>query len=331
MEQLPHNNTETANVPHAGNLPEGMRELPVQDFDKTTLHEAAHGNNPDGTPIIKTPDNAADLIPKKSRRNQYIALGSIAGVLIAGVSYLGISSSQNNEPKGSGPVAEAPLDPAEVPVGEEPAEEVPFGEMPANPVPVETPPVDTETEPTNGAELKVVGLPTVAEIEIARDIIQLQSDWMMSGANQDMYDYYYESDYSFAPLSEYINKITAATDSVYIEALYGDNATNEAFKERIDTQKQIHAEVLAANFQTYGVQNEAPFSQTEEFMELQDVSKRDDGTTKMFVRSVRENNMDQNIVDGFGDGSVTRWTFVVGEVDGSIKLIEAPDVVVQSL
>jgi hypothetical protein len=333
MEQLPHNNTETANVPHAGNLPEGMRELPVQEFDNTTLHEAAHGNNPDGTPIIKMPDNAADLIPKKSRKALYGVIGSAVTVLIAGGAIFGISQAKNNGPDTDGPIAEAPLDPSA-----EPAEEVPFGEMPANPIPVETPPADPETDQTDPDSFEVYGLPSLAELEInanqsdeqiAENIVAVQNAWAASGANEEMYNLQYENGNDFLTQTEYIKKITDASDPIFIEALYGDKANDETFRKRIETQKEIHAAYILAHFQTYGAQSNVPFEQTEEFLDV-NVVDSGDGTKTMHVRTELKDNADQNIVEPSNSGTITRISYVTAEVDGKIKIVENPNVVVQS-
>jgi len=333
MEQFPHNDTETANVPHTGNLPEGMRELPVQEFDNTTLEQANDAKNPDGTPVIKTPDNAADLIPRKSRKALYGVIGSAVTVLIAGGAIFGISQAKNDGPDTDGPVAEAPLNP-----GVQPAEEVPFGEMPANPIPVETPPAETETEPTTPADFEVFGLPTLSELEIsadqtdeeiAQDLVKLQSDWMSSGANAEMYELSYVDGNDFLTTTEYVKKITDITDPIFIEALYGANAANETFKEQINKQKEEHAQVLEDHFLTYGNQNEERFEQTDTFIDV-DTIDTDDGTKTMHIRTERSNNADKNIAEPGNDAGNYRTTYVVAEVDGTIKIVEAPRVVQQT-
>jgi hypothetical protein len=322
MEQLPHNNTETANVPHAGNLPKGMREQPERHFDKTPLVDALKMVDENEQPILATPDTAESLLPpKKSRRILISVIGGAAAILVAGGAFLGISQAKNNGPDTDGP-----------------AEEVPFGEMPANPIPVETPPADPETEQTNPDSFEVYGLPSLAELEInadqsdeqiAENIVAVQNAWAASGANEEMYNLQYENGNDFLTQTEYIKKITDASDPIFIEALYGEKANDESFRERIEIQKEIHAAYILAHFQTYGAQSNVPFEQTEEFLDV-NVVDPGDGTKTMHIRTELKDNADQNIVEPSNSGTITRISYVTAEVDGKIKLVENPNVVVQS-
>ena len=325
MDKFPiDNNTDTQNVPHSGNLPEGLREEKVNDFDNTPLSQAVEEN------LITTPNTVADLVEaapeKKSRRRLLIgsSLG-LAGLLLAGGVAMGLNNN-NDEPKG-GPVAEAPANPGE---------EVPFGEEPANPVDPEVTPEEPEAEAPAGFE--VAGLPSLAELEInpgqsdeqvAQSLVKLSSDWSMAGANKEMYDLQYAPDNEYLSLEDYVTKITDATDPIYVQAIYGDNATNPLFADAIALQKEQHRQVLMAHFQTYGNQNTAPYYQKENFSQLQEAVKHEDGTTTMFVTMIREDNGADNIVEGSGNGSVTRATYITGEVNGKIKLVQPAAYVLQ--
>jgi hypothetical protein len=321
MDKFPiDNNTDTQNVPHSGNLPEGLREEKVNDFDNTPLSQAVEEN------LITTPNTVADLVEaapeKKSRNKLFAGIGAgVVGLLVVGGVALGLNNGNaDNGPK-DGPVAEAPVNP---------------GEEPANPVDPEVTPEEPEVEAPAGFE--VAGLPTLSELEIApgqsdeqvaQSLVKLSSDWSMAGANKEMYDLQFEGDNGYLSLEDYVTKITDATDPIYVQAIYGDNATNPLFADAIALQKEQHRQVLMAHFQTYGNQNTAPYYQKENFSQLQEAIKHEDGTTTMFVTMIREDNGADNIVEGSGNGSVTRATYITGELNGKIKLVQPAAYVLQ--
>jgi len=324
--------TEEPVVLHSGQLDGSLKDLPsVRPTENTpSLEEAWDAKDPDTEEyIMKVPENAAAITPeKKSRKRLFAAIGAgVTGLLVVGGVALGLNSNNNDGPKG-GPVAEAPVDPGE---------EVPFGEEPANPVDPETP-AEEPASPETPAGFEVAGLPTVAELEIApgqsdeqvaESLVKLSSDWSMSGANKEMYDLQFEGDNGYLSLEEYVTKITDATDPIYVQAIYGENATNPQFADAIALQKEQHRQILMAHFQTYGTQNVAPYQQKENFSQLQEAVKHEDGTTTMFVTMIREDNGADNIVEGSGNGSITRATYVTAEVDGKIKLVQPPAYVLQ--
>jgi len=317
--------TEEPVVLHSGQLDGSLMDLPsVRPTENTpSLEEAWDAKDPDTEEyIMKVPENAAAITPEKKKRRGLLAgIGAgVVGLLVVGGVAMGLNSN-NDEPKG-GPVAEAPVDPGE---------EVPFGEEPANPVDPEVSGEEPEVEAP--ATFEVAGLPTLTELEItpgqtdeqvAQAIVQLDSDWAMAGANKEMYDLQFEGDNGFLTLEEYATKIAEASDPVYIQALYGDKATDPQYQDVIEIQKKQHFQTLMAHFQTYGNQNTAPYYQKENFSQLQEAIKHEDGTTTMFVTSIREDNGADNIVNGSGNGFITRATYITGEVDGKIKLVEPP-------
>jgi len=336
MDKFPINNTndtdttaqDIENVGHTGNAPGTLQERPVEIFDNTPLDQAVADN------LITTPDSAQYLTEatpvtpeKKKRRGVIAGIGAgVVGLLVVGGLAMGLNNNNDNGPKG-GPVAEAPVDPGE---------EVPFGEEPANPVDPEVSGEEPEVEAP--AAFEVAGLPTLAELEIApgqtdnqvaESLVKLSSDWSMAGANKEMYDLQFEGDNGYLSLEDYVTKITDATDPIYVQAIYGENATNPQFADAIALQKEQHRQVLMAHFQTYGNQNTAPYYQKENFSQLQEAIKHEDGTTTMFVTMIREDNGADNIVEGSGNGNITRATYITAEVDGKIKLVQPPAYVLQ--
>lgn len=311
MDNLPINqNTDTEKVRHSGQLPGNLNDQPHHVFDKTSLEEAYALKDDDGNYVITTPDTAAELAPK-SRNRLFLKLGAVgAGLIVAvGAVFAGVSSADNEPPK-SDPVAEAPVD-SSAPVA----------------------PVETETPVEEPAGFEVVGLPTVAEIEIsaeqtdeeiAQNLISVISQWGMTGANRDMLDYQVEGDNGYLGLSEFVAKVGEKVNPVFEEALYGANASNPEFQEAIALQEQSHAEIITANYQTYGTQNEAPYYQKQVFTGLDGAYPNDDGSTTLFIGVMREDNGDQNIVAGSGNGYEMEATLVIDEVDGKIKIVQPP-------
>lgn len=308
-------NTGTEQVPHSGNLPDGLKEQPVNDYDKTSLQAAYALTDDSGEYVIKTPSTVAELIPKKSKNKLFITLGATAaGILVASGAIFGINAINNDTdtPKG-GPVAEAPADPSE----------------PAAPIETEAP-----VEEAPGFE--VFGLPTVAEIEIsanqtdeqiAENLISVISQWGMTGANREMMVYQTEGnngDNGYLSLSEFLTKVGEQVNPVFEEALYGENASNPEFQEAIALQEKTHAEILGANYQTYGSQNAAPYYQKLNFDDLDGAFPNDDGTTTLLIGVHREDNGDENIVAGSANGYEMEATLIYEVVDGKVKLAKPP-------
>ncbi|TFD14186.1 hypothetical protein E3T26_08665 [Cryobacterium sp. TMT1-21] len=185
-------------------------------------------------------------------------------------------------------------------------------------------------EPTG---FEVFGMPTVAEIEIsseqtdeeiAQDLISVISQWGMTGANRDMLDYQTEGDNGLLGLSEFVAKVGEEVNPVFEEALYGVNASNPEFQEAIALQEQSHAEIITANYQTYGTQNKAPYYQKLVFTRLDGAYPNDDGSTTLFIGVMREDNGDQNIVAGSGNGYEMEATLVINKIDGKVKIVQPP-------
>jgi hypothetical protein len=289
-----------------------MQENVVRVYDKTTLDAAYYDDK------IKTPKTAAELSPdKKSKKGLFIKLGATAASLLVAASavFVGVSSANNEAPK-SEPVAEAPADPFEVPFGEEPVA-----------------PVENETTPEEPAGFEVFGLPTVAELEvnaeqtdeeIAQDLISVISQWGMTGANREMMEYQTEGDNGYLGLSEFVAKVGEQVNPVFEEALYGENVSNPEFQEAISQDQKQHAEILAANYQTYGTQNEEPYFQKLNFTRLDGAYPNDDGSTTLFIGVVREDNGDENIVAGSGNGYEMEATLVINKIDGKVKIVQPP-------
>ena len=188
------------------------------------------------------------------------------------------------------------------------------------------------------AAFKVFGLPTVAELEIsaeqtneeiAQDLVEAFSDWSMSGASREMYDLQFEGENGYLGLSEYVAKVMDQSDPVFEEALFGSNASNPQFQESIEFAELRHSQVLKAHYQTYGTQNLAPYVTAEEFVSLQNVVERDDGTITMYIDTVVTDNGDKNIVDGTSTGKHIRANYVIRKVDGVVKIVEPPSYVGQ--
>jgi hypothetical protein len=306
---------QTEQIPHSGNLPDGLRENPINEYDKTSLQEAYDN---DLLTSVVTPDTPADLIEEKAEKNKstrrlFTKIGVVASIAISatGATIFGVNSMASNEPLKSDPVPAAS----------------------AEPLATNKPEVVPES---NGFE--VVGLPSVSELEIsaeqsdeeiAQDIVSIVSDWGMSGANSEMNDLQYEGDNSYLSLPEYVNKISEASDPVYAEVLYGENATNPVFQESIELQENRHNQILTAHFQTYGNQNSAPYFSKQNFESLVSATENTDGTKTLVVDMVREDNGDENIVDGSGNGYETEATFVTAAVDGKIKLVQPATFIAQ--
>jgi len=118
MDKLPiDKSTSTENTPHSGNLPGELNDQPYHIFDNTSLEEATKLTDESGEPLLKTPDTAADLLPKKSRKGLFIGLSSVAvgaaGVIVAVNSIFGGPASAPNEVPKDEPVATAPSNPIE--------------------------------------------------------------------------------------------------------------------------------------------------------------------------------------------------------------------------
>ncbi len=147
--------TPRTEAPHAGKLPEEVRELPVpaDKFDNTTLQEAVDNNLID---LDNPPSSPADLlgtgldsdtsthveavqtqaeIPKSKKRIWLALGGSAAALALAGVAVFGVSTA-NQAPKDE-PVATAPADPS--PEASAPTDEV----EPSTPVAGENDPIIT--------------------------------------------------------------------------------------------------------------------------------------------------------------------------------------------
>ena len=335
--------TTEQNVPASIDITGPAQETVKRPFTETSLENALILTDKKGELKIQTPNSLEPLAdvereedeylaaksaeatspaPEKKKRNKLLlAIGGVASLLVVGAVAMGLNNNNaDNGPK-DGPVAEAPVNP---------------GEEPANPVDPEVTPEEPEAEAPAGFE--VAGLPSLAELEInpgqsdeqvAQSLVKLNSDWSMAGANKEMYDLQYAPDNEYLSLEDYVTKITDATDPIYVQAIYGDNATNPLFADAIALQKEQHRQVLMAHFQTYGNQNTAPYYQKENFSQLQEAVKKEDGTTTMFVTMIREDNGADNIVEGSGNGSITRATYITGEVNGKIKLVQPAAYVLQ--
>jgi hypothetical protein len=137
-------------VPHTGNLPEGLQENPLNNFDKTSLRDAVDQG------LISTPHSTegyAEPIAEKRKRSSLLKTVGVfaAGLAVAGAGFAGYST-MNNTPKPQ-PVATAP--------GEPLPEATPSIE-PSQPTPVES------EAPVSGGELlsvEALEIPTGLDAE----------------------------------------------------------------------------------------------------------------------------------------------------------------------
>jgi len=308
----PTNNQSTEQIPHSGNLPEGLREDKVNDFDNTTLHQAVESN------LITTPDTAEELTaeaPKKSHKRRNIIIGGVAtflaGTVVATTAFLTAPSDES----GNAPIKGEPV-PAEPAAPAEPAD-------------------GGEQEPVSTG-FEVFDLPTVAEVEIsadqseeaiAEDVFSTMSQWWMTGATKEMSDYSLEGDNVLLSTTEFATKVSETVDPVFEEALFGENASNPDFQQAIELQKTIHNQVLVSNYASYGANSEAPYYKKLVFTGLDSYINNEDGTTTLYVNVIQEDNADQNVVGEVGtsgNGHESHGTIVVDDIDGKIKIVQPP-------
>ncbi len=298
---------ETQNLPHSGNLPDSLREAPVRDFDKTSLHEANENK------LLVTPDSAADLIGnnpnKKSRKGLMIGVGA-AGLAIAAGAVFGINAA-NQAPEQAAPAPAAPAEPGE------PAE--PNGEVAEQPA-------------QNG--LEVAGLPTVSELEVSSELpdaevaegfVSLFSEWGMAGANEEMRDLSYEGDYPNLSLSEYGELVAETSAPVFAAAAYGDYINDPAIQESISEQIDYNAVIIQGHIQTYGQQSDETFYQYVNFVSLDSVTENADGTVTYVSTVEQDSNRSQNIIEGDNDGYLMNATFTVDKSTPIAHLAKAAE------
>jgi len=160
----------TENIPHSGNLPEGMRETPVRIFPES-LDEAVNRGLTHPVPPAETL-----LTPKKSKLALKIGAG-VAGILVAAGAY-GFGAMSNDAPKNE-PVATAPAEPTLEP-----------SIAPSVEATEPTPSENFETIMVNGEKLSVADLeiPSGLDAEELGTMIVADrfSSWLNAGAYEGL-------------------------------------------------------------------------------------------------------------------------------------------------
>ena len=252
MDKLPNNkSTDTEKLPHSGNLPEGLKENPVNNFDKTSLEQAYALTDTSGNFVITTPESAKELIetaPKKSKKGLFIGLGATAaGLIVAGGAFFGISAA-NEAPK-SEPVAEAPADPAEP---------VPSTETET---PIEAPVVSTnENDPTITAENEAATLESLrftsnlSPQELGEKYSENLTRWNMAGATPETF--YAWLDAGLPDTNAYAAEIAKINAPTYATALFGEEyVSNTYIGEFVSSAEKANAASIIGFLGTYGDKN----------------------------------------------------------------------------
>ncbi len=183
LENNPQNNIETK-INHSGNVPEAMRETPVNDFDNTTLQEAVD-QNLIGTP--KTPEAIGSWTPstetipstveKKGFTKKQKLIAGISGAALALGIGAGLKSmgSSDEQIAPIGPVATAPA----VPTSGETTPTATETEQPA-PAPGEVSP-DVKTPEGLAAFIDTFKISGTTFEDVAKSYVDLNSKWLNSG------------------------------------------------------------------------------------------------------------------------------------------------------
>lgn len=248
MDKLPNNkSTDTEKLPHSGNLPEGLKENPFNNFDNTSLEQAYALTDTSGNFVITTPESAIELIetaPKKSKKGLFIGLGATAaGLIVAGGAFFGISAA-NETPK-SEPIAEAPADPAE-PVPSTETEN-----------PIETPVVSTnENDPLITAENEAAILESLrftSDLDgqaVGEKYTSNISRWGSAGATSETFYAWVEA--GLPDMDIYAAEIAKNNVHVYATGLFGqDYESNPYVMDYISGVEKSNAAAIIGFTQTY--------------------------------------------------------------------------------
>lgn len=203
---------EIKSVPHSGNLPEDLREQPVNNFDNTTLSEAHEQGH------IITPDSPAPLVDrqevkkKSGRRGLMIGLGAgAAGIAIAAGAIFGVNAL-NQGPRND-PIATAPADPTETSA------------------PTET---ETENQPLEQIEISA----TTAPEELGNAFDSRFNSWMMAGTeNPDLQNDMLKAiaEGNVTGYGEYLQPLSEKNATEYADALFVDGwQDNPDLKKWVD-------------------------------------------------------------------------------------------------
>ena len=249
MDKLPNNkSTDTEKLPHSGNLPEGLKENPVNNFDKTSLEQAYALTDTSGNFVITTPESAKELIetaPKKSKKGLFIGLGATAaGLIVAGGAFFGISAA-NEAPK-SEPVAEAPADPAEPVPSTETA------------TPIEAPVVSTnENDPTITAENEAAILESLrftsdlSPQAVGEKYSEILTRWNTAGATSETFYKWFNA--GLPDETEFASAIAKGNANTYATALFGEEyASNSYAINFVKSAEESNAGLISGFLRTYG-------------------------------------------------------------------------------
>ena len=143
----------TPAMPHSGNAPEEMREVPVEEHDQPLRED-----------ILVTPNSPAILTPVEAKPRKKMAI--IIGSVVAGVAVLaagiGIGMNTGKEKASAEPTAEAPANPGNQPSSEPSSQAT--SEPSTSPSAVPTPEATFETPLT--IQLSDVLMPTTVEGDV---------------------------------------------------------------------------------------------------------------------------------------------------------------------
>jgi hypothetical protein len=266
-------------VPHSGNLPDALRERPVNDFDNTTLPEAFEQGR------LPTPDSPAPLIDHhaspKRRRGLVIGLGvGAAGLAVAAGAVFGVNSL-NAAPK-SDPTAGAPANPSDTAPS-------PSGEAsPDAATNREALPITTEAYEISG-DLS----PEQAVTTFVNDRL---SPWSMAGATEETVSGYVSAGGS----SDYIRAVAAKNADVIADALFMPGwKFDDKLRDYVAFEQQNNAGALEMWVLTSGSalpQDREPYTRS---VTVDDVAvKSAEGNSAVLSVDVTEHdNADQNTVD----------------------------------
>jgi len=313
-------------INHSGNAPIENREVPVNEFNNTSLQEAVDQKlitTPDTTEAVHewSPSQKLETNEKKvSLKNKMIA--AIAGfALLGGGVAVSIGASNNQSP----PVAEAPADPTENPTEETPiTPEAPAIPEVDAPLTVESLQIDAE----------LLSNPEALNTVFVNDLI---TAWSNEGATPENAQAAIDSGDG---LIEYGSKIAAESDQVFIDALLVDDwESNPSLVRWVDGMRKAHGETLALYFATsfpdITPENIEPYRNGAVSILFESSKLNADGSIEIIGIDSTYNNQDKNIVGEnpnyqvtVGDKFAVSRTFAV--VDGTVKLIDmVPGVQVQ--
>ena len=270
-------------INHSGNAPDGMREVPINEFDNTSLQGAVDGGlvgTPDSIPAENgyAPRTELETGSEKKRftKKQKI-IAALSGVaLLAGIGG-GIAASVANQNQ---PVAEAPADPSEAPA--EP-------EAPSTP---EVPPTAESIE-IDGA------LISDPEALVQEFIANAKTEWSNAGGTMQNAESAYDDDAT--SVAEYMFEVAAEYDEPYIDALLVDDwESNPRLVEYVERVKTIHKVTVALYAKTIHPElipeDIEPYKRTSTVKSIDSFITNPDGSVTMLVSTHDFDNSDKNRV-----------------------------------